>query len=106
MKEMSEVAKDMTKAIEYMNDHGWCKNAFKNDKHEVCIFGGFMYSHSDINKLFKATSSAIEELWPGRKGRGGVTTFNDHPDTTRIDVDKVMERALSIIIQEDMKMEK
>ena len=106
MKPMSEAAKGMTKAIEYMNEHGWCKHALKNEAGEVCIYGAFDYSDSTVfsTELSAPVSLAIKELRPNlpysRCGLG-IVEFNNHHNTTYEDVKKVMQRALVILIQKD-----
>ncbi len=110
MKAMSEAAKGMSKAIEYMNEHGWCQGgSAQGPKVQACI----MAALDMVGRPVKGNRNTPEEAALGVAIRsefpahykceghvGIVTSFNDHPDTTRADVDKVMQRALVLLIQE------
>ncbi len=106
MKLMSEAAKGMAKTIEYMNEHGWCKSLLQNSLGETCVRGAFLEANGDAMfyiDVFGALDSASKELYPERVGDNWgapAVLVNDHPDTTRADVDKVMQRALVLLIQE------
>ena len=103
MKPMSEAAKDMSKAIEYMNEHGWNQGNYVGAGGSVCMEGSLILSGGSISARgtqIDALSQAFEEQHPGRVEDHHIPTFNDHPYTTYSDVKRVMQRALVLLIQE------
>jgi len=102
MKPMNEAAKDMAKTIQYMNEHGWCKGSYIRNG-EVCMVGAILHGSGSIDRaiLYKALTFSWLELFP-KRFTGGLTSANDHPDTTRADISKVMDRALVLLIQEEV----
>jgi len=100
MKPMSRAAKGMAKAIEYMNEHGWCKSQLRDLHGRVCLLGAIEGLNYDSRQTL---IRVVAELFPHRISRRGAqsyTEFNDHPDTTRTDVNNVMKHALVLLIQE------
>jgi len=102
MKPMNEQAKNLTEAIERMRKNGWWRgDDYPRKPDHVCIVTSFR------GKLFNSTArhaleQAIAEKYQERTNpyHSKIISFNDHPDTTRTDVDWVMHRALVLHIQE------
>lgn len=81
--------------LENLRTKGWWKYGDENlDK--VCILTsmpitGFNIPVGETMHVGDFLCVAIAELYPNRPG--GPASFNDHPDTTQEDVERVMELA-------------
>jgi hypothetical protein len=86
-----------------LNTHGWNKGGPYGPNGEKCLV---MVLPSTEPLLWDAVASVVREQYPDRikadSYRGfQMAQFNDHPDTTRADVDVVLEKA-SIVYEEQV----
>lgn len=95
-----------------LRNRGWTKQTFEDHCGRVCMSGALNVVHrgrtgrfigvldgvsnvSDSASLASdraALETAIRELFPGRSPYYNIARFNDHPDTTEEDVDRVFAR--------------
>lgn len=81
--------------LDRLRSHGWCKQDFGDAEGPNCIAGA---AHEvEAEDYFQHTLVwVIDEQYPGRMEAGphsNVPNFNDHPDTTFADVERVLEKA-------------
>ena len=103
MKPMNEPAKRMVKAIEYLTKHGWCPDEASNNAGKVCLLIAMLkvgIGSGSEDPCIQAVSNVIQNLYPAHYRENDIGHFNDHPNITRADVDRVMQHALVTLIQE------
>lgn len=87
---------DLTKL--YTHPDQWMKNAFSNSTRTAHCLMGSLLNPNGLG-LVGTIAKAIHQLFPERSSCGvypgcvEVARFNDHPDTTFEDVQKVLQQA-------------
>ena len=83
------------KVLDRLREKGWHKGSFYGPGDSSCILGASM--SVGVKKGFLPTlRPLIEDQYPDRAYsylNGSVSSFNDHPDTTFTDVERVLEKA-------------
>lgn len=85
--------------LDRLREKGWRKNGFGDWTGPNCIVGAHMTLNNETNKNFRSFRtflvSIIHEHYSDRsEGRlETIPNFNDHPDTTFADVERVLEKA-------------
>ena len=95
-------------AIRVLSRAGWTKDSFVDQGGRHCLQGALYESHGlrpfDGRQLgvprspaladdVRLVNEVVEDQFPERVGGVGVSSFNDHPQTTLEDVIHVMEKA-------------
>ncbi len=95
-------------AIRVLSRAGWTKDAFTDSSGRHCLQGALYESHglrpfdgrhmglaltSEMADDVRLVIEVIGTEFPERTGGVGVSSFNDHPETTMEDVVRVMEKA-------------
>lgn len=71
----------------------WIKGKDQDDKGRMCLRTAvFHVYHTSRSGAFEALTEVIMTLYPGRM-RHSLITFNDHPDTTFEDIQRVLKVA-------------
>ncbi len=99
------------KAIEQLRTRGHCKGMLSNPRWEVCALGALysalygvpVYGHQDVEEthpeVMQRLHRIVEEQYPDRlagvsdDGYSILSAFNDHPDTTTEDVERVFTKS-------------
>ena len=99
----------LREAKQILDEKGWIKGDYKNlDVPDLpmgfclvgalseVLLGGRMEAESVGCVEAEILLEVIAEQFPDRKGTyGDIPTFNDHEDTTRADIDLVLEKAIA-----------
>lgn len=89
-------ASQWTKGADARTGNG--DNVGNEDPLAVCwCLGGRLGGVDDEGPEWAAVRQAIREMFPERYHHGMVFKFNDHPDTTFADIQKVCDRAQQIM---------
>lgn len=86
-------------ALDRLRTHGWTKGASMNSRGEMCIGGACETGEVGFSPAIQAIATVIRDQFPERvrdainPSMGIVVRFNDHPDTTFADVERVLEKA-------------
>jgi hypothetical protein len=101
-RQMSDMREIAERAGEILDRRGWTQRileegggtclgvalrdalAFSREEDDDIFMSGF-------SEVFAEAASLIREYFPGRSPDGLVIPFNDHPDTTREDVDLILK---------------
>lgn len=86
------------RALELLNERGWCRGEWQNEKGELCIAGALNLAaglpaepgHIWANRGSRVALEIIREQY-GLPGVG-FTSFNDDPAYTFADVERVLEK--------------
>lgn len=96
---MIETDNPFEKVLDRLREKGWQKGWFGDHRGPNCLVGAHMNTYCSTIKQFKQwTDNLIPILlaqYPDRiKGSmAEIPNFNDHPDTTFTDVERVLEKA-------------
>lgn len=89
----TETDNPFEKVLDRLREKGWCKGGFDGPDGSHCIVGAFrgFLSMARLQSL----EGILREQYPDRiAGRlCPIPNFNDHPDTTFADVERVLEKA-------------
>ena len=86
------------KVLDRLREKGWIKGRYHMDE-SSCLLGAAMMERAvywfscGLTANNTLIVSIIESQYPDRIEFGVVPDFNDHPDTTFEDVEKVLEKA-------------
>lgn len=102
------VAKALHDGLDHLRERGLAKGALCDDEGRVCARGAVLRLTSRDEAFFgtfRRTSQALfyaaddllaaaaDEQYPERT-HGSVPYFNNHPDTTQEDVERIFEKAI------------
>ncbi len=103
------MANRIREAIEVLARRGWTQGAFTDDTGRHCLQGALYEAHGcqprqhgqltntstdpDLAADLRLVNETIASEYPERVGAVGVSRFNDHPDTTIVDVVRVLEKS-------------
>ena len=95
----------LREAKRILDSNTWTKHVYFNVAHtHFCLVGalaevtegGVVAVESHECEDYRHIAEVIAEQYPERAGRfGDIPTFNDHADTTRADIDLVLEKAIA-----------
>lgn len=99
---MMETDNPFEKVLDRLREKGWHKGDYGFASGPNCLVGGLLFATGmNIQESCNSPESetldkiVMEQYW-GRAIRGSMThipNFNDHPDTTFTDVERVLEKA-------------
>ena len=87
------------KVLDRLRQRGWHKGSFGDRRGPNCLVGAHMQTHCSTIKQFKQWTEDIIGIilvqYPDRinGSMAEIPNFNDHPDTTFEDVERVLEKA-------------
>lgn len=82
------------KVLDRLREKGWMKGELGEPTGPNCMVGGAHYTVGAVFLNWAIPTTIIKDQYPGRGGpHGFVDVFNDHPDTTFTDVERVLEKA-------------
>ena len=96
---MAETDNPFEKVLDRLREKGWHKGSFGHESGPNCIVGAGLLSEAiTADATGYWGSSPVVHLLVGviaehYNQTGGVAHFNDHPDTTFEDVERVLEKA-------------
>ena len=100
---MTETDNPFEKVLDRLREKGWQKGGFGIAEGPNCIRGAAYEVNIDQDLVFggylddKPIINIVKDQYPHcipvRPGREMISFFNDHPDTTFSDVERVLEKA-------------
>lgn len=86
--------------LDALRKNGWGKGQSVSKDGAICVGHACEWSMMSMDKTLGALLPVLNEQFPERLnwmhykiGLGPVVAFNDHPDTTFADVERVLEKA-------------
>lgn len=76
--------------LDRLREKGWTKHSLGTPSGPNCLLGANMFLKTNIN-FYDSFWPIAEAEYPNRGGM--VSSFNNHPDTTFADVERVLEEA-------------
>ena len=101
------MANRIREAIEVLARRGWTQGSFTDATGAHCLQGALYEahgcqpnrpgqrtaSHAEVAADLRLVNEVIAAEYPERVGAVGVSRFNDHPETTVVDVIRVLEKS-------------
>lgn len=81
--------------LDRLREKGWRKDGLGDDEGPNCLYGGQIQSGADYNIFRNVLTPIITDQYPDRvcNDLTTIVPFNNHPDTTFADVERVLEKA-------------
>lgn len=102
------MANRIREAIELLASRGWTQGHFTDDHGAHCLQGALYEAYGcaprqagslghtltgDLAADIRLVNETIAAEYPERVGAVGISRFNDHPETTIVDVVRVLEKS-------------
>ena len=102
------MANRIREAIELLASRGWTQGRFTDEGGSHCLQGALYEVHGcaparpghlgrclpgDLADDIRLVNDTIAAEYPDRYGAVGISRFNDHPETTVVDIVRVLEKS-------------
>lgn len=83
------------KVLGRLREKGWIQQSYGKREGPNCMRGAASHTIRDVRVLYSYALPIIQAEYPGRVpvGNESIVQFNDHPETTFEDVERVLEKA-------------
>lgn len=81
------------KVLDRLREKGWCKNELGGKEGPNCLLGGFIQANIPCHVKESLRPILTEQYGDRMNHAKYISRFNNHPDTTFSDVERVMEKA-------------